>query len=288
MGALSNPDYLLSLCKKYKLSPSKKYGQNFLLDNEVITTMLKAGEITKHDTVVEVGPGFGVLTLPLAEHAGKVISFEIEKKLTIYWEEMTRKRQLTNLEIKWGNVLKSFSEAGIAAPYKVIANLPYQITSAVIRLFLETPPKPENMVCLVQKEVAERIIAKPGDLSVLALSIQYYATPEIITIVPKNSFWPVPAVDSAVIRLKPYAESPNQTQTDYFFTLIKRGFAQRRKMLFKNLLPYVPKERASELETCFKNAGVSQTVRAQEVSLDQWKKMSAWSRERQLFGVPKN
>ena len=286
MASLTNPDYLLSLCKKFGLTPSKKYGQNYLLDPEVITTLLEAGEVTKNDTIVEVGSGFGVLTLPLAERAGKVISFEIEKKLAPYWQELIKKRTVNNLEIRWGNVLRSFDALQISSSYKVLANLPYQITSAVIRLFLEAPSKPEVIVCMVQKEVAERICAKPGNLSVLALSVQYYAIPKLVAVVPRSSFWPSPAVDSAVICLRPHREKPNDVFTALFFRLIKRGFAQKRKLLFKNLLPYAPKQRAKELAECLAEVGISPTARAQEVSLEHWKKLAVCLLERNIFTSP--
>ncbi|MFH2018754.1 MAG: rRNA adenine dimethyltransferase family protein, partial [bacterium] len=213
---LFNPDYLYHLCQKYKLSPSKKYGQNFLIDPEPIAKMIEAAEIKKKDTVVEIGPGFGVLTFALVEKAGKVVAFEIEKKLKPYWDTACHhldtachpeakttcpdsvRKDLPRLEIVWGNVLKEFSadvivkserrlpafggkqsnpqqrDCRVAAllamtRYKVIANLPYQITSNVIRIFLEAKNPPELMVLMVQKEVAERICAKPGQMSLLSV-----------------------------------------------------------------------------------------------------------------------
>src|SRR6266403_3193049 len=148
MEKLFNPDYLLSLCKKYGLTPSKQYGQNYLLDKEVIQAMVEAGGITSKDTVVEVGPGFGVLTFALTEVAKEVVSYEIEKKLEPYWDSMQQAHP--NLTVNWGNALKTFVPP--AGPYKVAANLPYQITSAVIRLFLEAKHTPATIVCMVQKE----------------------------------------------------------------------------------------------------------------------------------------
>lgn len=271
MGSLYNPDYLLSLCRKHGLSPSKKYGQNYLLDEEVIDAMIQAGEVTQQDTVVEVGPGFGILTIPLARAAGRVFSFEIEKKLEAYWSALIEKEVLSNLFLIWGNVLKSFTQAGVPSPYKVIANLPYQITSMVIREFLETPQPPERMVLMVQKEVAQRICAKPGDMSVLALAVQYYATATLVRLVPRESFWPSPQVDSAVIKLVRKADIPDQEFTRKFFKLVKTGFAQRRKLLFKNLLPLFGKEHKYMLEQTFVQNNLSLEARAQELSLEQWK-----------------
>lgn len=263
----------MSLCKKFGLTPSKQYGQNYLLEESVIEAMLEAAKVSKTDTVVEVGPGFGVLTLPLVERAGQVISFEIEKKIAPYWEALITNRKLANLTMVWGNVLRSFEDQAVATPYKVVANLPYQITSAVIRVFLETPVPPTDIVCMVQKEVAERMCAQPGDMSVLALSVQYYATPSMVQVVPRAAFWPVPAVDSAVIHLKLDKPAIDREVTERFFTLVKWGFAQKRKVLFNNLLPNIGKNRKAELDAIFKQLNLSLTVRAQELSLEQWQAM---------------
>ncbi|HSR89603.1 MAG TPA: 16S rRNA (adenine(1518)-N(6)/adenine(1519)-N(6))-dimethyltransferase RsmA [Candidatus Udaeobacter sp.] len=264
MSSLYNTDYLQHLCKKYGLIPSKKYGQNFLINEEVIDGMIVAGDLKKDDLVVEVGPGFGVLTLALAEKVKKVITFEIEKRLESYWSEETER--IKNIEVVWGNVLKqdiNFDK------YKVVANLPYQITANVIRKFLEAANKPESMVLMVQKEVAERICAVPGDMSILAVSVQYYAEPEIVIQVPRSYFWPVPGVDSAVIKLtiKKNTESDKEFD-DRFFKLVKAGFANRRKMLLKNLGSVIDKKK---LPAIFQELGINDKVRAQELSVEQWR-----------------
>ncbi len=254
--------------------------------------MLEAAEIRPDDVIVEVGPGFGVLTLALAEKVNKVLSFEIEKKLELYWNEIIENRKLRNLEIVWGNVLKFPNFQFPISNYKVIANLPYQITSNVIRKFLEAEHKPELMVLMVQKEVAERICAKPGDMSVLAISVQCYADPEIVMHVPKSYFWPVPGVDSAIIKLRlktsvchserseeSLSQSPNgqrsfvNTQDDkcvdqtFFFKIVKAGFASRRKMLIKNLGALTDKKK---LPIIFHELGINEKARAQELSVEQW------------------
>lgn len=262
MTSLYNIDYLKHLCQKYDLIPSKKYGQNFLINEEPIEKMLEAGGVKNDDVVVEVGPGFGVLTLALAEKAKKVISYEIEKKLESYWTEQMARQQ--NIEIIWGNVLKQNINVG---KYKVIANLPYQITSNVIRKFLEAEEKPELMVLMVQKEVAERICAKAGDMSVLAVSVQYYAEPEIIMQVPNSYFWPVPAVNSAIIKIK---NIKSDKATEEFFKIVKAGFINRRKMLIKNLGAVTDKKK---LPAIFQELGINEKVRAQELSVEQWRKL---------------
>ncbi len=276
MTSIYNINYLQHLCQKYGLTPSKKYGQNFLINEEPITEMLAAGEIKPDDVVVEVGPGFGVLTLVLAEKAKKVISYEIEKKIEPYWVEQILQRRVSddvtrrdfvkskNIEIIWGNVLKQNIDL---EKYKVIANLPYQITSNVIRKFLEADRKPEVMVLMVQKEVAERICAKPGDMSVLAISVQYYAEAEIVMQVPRAYFWPVPGVDSAIIKIsniKPAKAS------EEFFRIVKIGFANRRKILIKNLESVVGKQNKEKLKIFFQELGIGEKARAQELSIKQW------------------
>ncbi len=308
-GKLYNPDYLHHLASKYGLAPSKKYGQNYLVDEEVLNKILEVAAVTKDDTIVEVGPGFGVLTFPLAEKAGRVISFEIEKKLLPYWEEKIAQHK--NIEMVWGNVLREFAKPlsnsllcegerdatlasaeeragrGLAGRYKVVANLPYQITSAVIRLFLETKNPPESMTLMVQKEVAERICAAPGDMSLLSVSVQYYAEPKLEFFVPRESFWPSPRVDSAVISLK-IKTSPNLSSAEErkrfprlrrgegggevgFFNLVKAGFANRRKLLSKNLEPFVGKENKAKLKKIFEGLNFLPTIRAQELSVGEWK-----------------
>jgi len=279
MEKLFNPDYLQYLCQKYGLRPSKQYGQNFLLNEEVIEKMIEAGEINKKDIVVEVGPGFGVLTLPLCEKTGKVLAYEIEKKIEPYWEE--RVKEYKNLEIIWGNVLnsqksiksvkslKSLEEIG---KYKVIGNLPYQITSQVLRFFLEQENKPESMVIMVQKEVGERICAKPGDMSVLSLSVQFYGEPEIVSFVSRKDFYPAPKVDSAVIKIIIKKNLPKIDEKK-FFDFVRSGFINRRKLLIKNLKNYLGKKNKETIDKAFEKMGFSNNIRAQELAVEDWLKL---------------
>jgi 16S rRNA (adenine1518-N6/adenine1519-N6)-dimethyltransferase len=288
---LFNPDYLLSLCKKCNLQPSKKYGQNYLINPEIIEKIIEAAEVNGADTVVEVGPGFGALTFALADKVKNVIVFEIEKKIAPYWEAHT----LKNVQIIWGNVLKTAGDLP-NGKYKVVANLPYQITSAVIRFFLENENPPESMTLMVQKEVAERICAKAGGMSLLSVAVQYYANAEIVGLVPRDNFWPVPKVDSAIIKLSlrapkgrsnPSAKQNQNSSTENngiasslparaprndsaFFRLVKAGFANRRKLLIKNLLPIVGKQNKEKLKSVFAELGLSENVRAQELGIEEW------------------
>ncbi len=269
---LYNESYLKSLSQKYGLVPSKKYGQNFLLQPEVIAAMVEAGEVAKDDMVVEVGPGFGVLTLALAEKAKQVIAFEIEKKLTPYWNGL--QKQYKNIEIVWGNVLYELEKQAVlqTEPYSVVANLPYQITSLVMRKFLETACKPRVLVLMVQKEVAERICAQAGDMSVLALSVQYYGNPEIVMQVPRSYFWPVPAVDSAVIKINiNHTQSTSAQEDDQFFKIVKAGFVSRRKMLIKNIGGICSRQKT---EKVFEMLGINPKARPQELSVQQWRDLA--------------
>lgn len=271
------PSYLIELCQKYNLSPSKKYGQNYLLTKIYIDKMLEAGEINKEDVVVEVGPGFGVLTFALAEKAGKVFSFEIEQKLKDYWQENAPE----NLEIIWGDVVKQFSVSKFSAPggpalgwkkYKVVANLPYQITSGILRMFLELENKPESMVIMVQKEVAQRITAKKGDMSVLAVSVQYYGQPKTVAKVTKGNFWPAPKVDSAVLLINNIKSPQNDFSDEYFFEVVKAGFAQKRKQLWRNLSQGLKLD-ADKVKNILQEVCGNEKIRAEELGVEDWVKI---------------
>ncbi|PIZ95650.1 MAG: ribosomal RNA small subunit methyltransferase A [Candidatus Magasanikbacteria bacterium CG_4_10_14_0_2_um_filter_33_14] len=263
------PSYLIELCKKYNLSPSKKYGQNYLMTKIYIDKMLEAGEINKDDLVVEVGPGFGVLTFALAEKAEKVVSFEIEQKLKEYWEENSPE----NLEIVWGDVLKKFSIFNFQfSKYKVIANLPYQITSGILRMFLELENKPEKIVVMVQKEVAQRITAKKGDMSVLAISVQYYGQPKTVAKVTKGNFWPSPKVDSAVLLIDNIKSPNNDFSDEYFFEVVKAGFAQKRKQLWRNLSQGLKLD-GEKVKIVLEDVCGNDKIRAEELDVLDWVKV---------------
>ncbi|MBU0596905.1 ribosomal RNA small subunit methyltransferase A, partial [Patescibacteria group bacterium] len=225
---LFKPTKLKQLCEKYQLRPSKQYGQNFLISESVIEKIIKAGDLKKNDTVVEIGPGFGVLTFAMAPLVKRVIAFEIERRLDEYWQ----KNKSENVEIIWGDALKRLTAYGLRLKpgYKVVANLPYQITSQVLRVLLEQENKPESITVMVQKEVGERIVAKPGDMSLLALSVQYYGEPKIITKVSKGNFWPEPKVDSAVFTISKISRVSKFTDEE-FFRIARAGFANKRKQL---------------------------------------------------------
>ncbi len=273
---LFNVDYLKHLCAKFQLRPSKEYGQNYLINPEVIETMITASGVTKKDTVVEVGPGFGILTLDLAAKVKKLLAFEIEIKLRPYWEEISTRLSQSkenNFEIIWGNILRADPKI-FPKNYKVVANLPYQITSPVLKLFLEDLEcQPKELTVMVQKEVAQRICAKPGEMSVLALAVQYFGKPEIIGEVKSNNFWPVPQVDSAILKIFPFKRATTKAEDQAFFKFVKIGFAQKRKLLIKNLLPTIGKQHKEIFLSELKKMGFTETVRAQELSVANWQQL---------------
>ena len=243
-----------NLLGKYGVRPSKGLGQNFLVDKRVLGKIIEAANLGKEDTVLEIGAGIGTLTLELAKKAKKVIAVEKDPKMCEILHETMKGYE--NVEIIQGDILKleifnfQFSifkqkpNAKNQMPktkckiqntrYKVVANLPYYITSPVIRKFLEAENPPSEMILMVQKEVAQRICARPPRMNLLAVSVQFYAEPKIVSYVSKNSFWPSPKVDSAIIKI---ARNKNQetVNKELFFKIVKAGFSQPRKQILNNL-----------------------------------------------------
>ncbi len=265
-----------ALLRAHGLRPKKGLGQNFLLDESALAKIVDAADLAPDDVVVEVGAGVGNLTRLLAEQAGRVLAVELDPALV----EILR-QQLTgypNVQIIQGDILQlaNFPISQFPIPnlgYKVVGNLPYYITSAVLRHFLEDPPRPRLMVATVQREVAERIVAEPGDMSVLAVSVQFYGRPQIVARIPAGAFYPAPQVDSAVLRIdvseQPLARLPGGVSEQDYFRVVKAGFSQRRKTLRNSLsggLALPPKE----AEKALKEAGVDPRRRAQTLSLEEW------------------
>jgi 16S rRNA (adenine1518-N6/adenine1519-N6)-dimethyltransferase len=260
------------------LRPSRELGQNFLVDPQALQQIVDAAALSADDTVVEVGPGLGVLTHELVQRAGRVIAIELDKRLAArLGSEFADRPQLQVIQ---GDVMRVdlAPVLGAAPQYKVVANLPYQITSAIIRHFLETPLPPQILVIMVQWEVAQRIVAQPPDMSVLAHSVQFYAQAEIVARVPAASFMPAPKVDSAVLRLSRRAQPAVQVDdVDAFFRTIKAGFLQARKKL-SNALPSglaamgikIEKDAALEIMTV---SGVDPARRAETLTLDEWSRL---------------
>ncbi|MBC7264226.1 MAG: ribosomal RNA small subunit methyltransferase A [Chloroflexi bacterium] len=270
MGGLSKS--LRALFTEFGFRPDKALGQNFLRDERLLPRILAAAEISPDDTIIEVGAGFGVLTRALAERARRVVAVEVDRRLIPILEH--RLSDLTNVKLVHADVL-SISPVALLAPesppyYKVVANLPYYITSPTLRHFLESEQKPTRMVVMLQREVAERIIAKPGDMSLLAVSVQFYARPKIIAHISRHSFYPPPEVDSALVRLDLYETPPYDVpEPGIFFDIVRAGFGQRRKQL-RNSLARGLGLTTEQVVKLLNNCGINPTHRAEDLSLDEW------------------
>jgi len=225
-----------NLLKVRQIYPSKRLGQNFLIDKLAIKKFLKAVNLKSGDIVLEIGPGIGNLTGELAKKVRKVIAIEKDPKMINILKDTTK--EFKNIKIIQGDILKTNLKSKILnlKSYKVVANLPYYITAPVIRKFLESENRPEEMVLIIQKEVAQRICALPPQMNLLAVSVQFYAKPKIISYISKKSFWPSPKVDSAIIRIDPQMNTDKKRiNAGLFFKIVRVGFSQPRKQIVNNL-----------------------------------------------------
>ncbi len=254
-----------------------KLGQNFLRDNKIIGKIIQAANLQPDDFVIEIGPGEGVLTEALSKKAGRILAIEIDKNLIPVLRKkfaFNKKVQVIHDDILKINLIKFAKSYNLKTrSYKIVANIPYYITSPIIRMFLEFAIPPQEMILMVQKEVAERIVEKPGKMSLLALSVQYYAQPEILFSVPAAAFFPVPKVDSAVIKITPGLNRNDPWETKKFFRLVRAGFAAKRKTLANNLANsfHLDKKR---IENKLSSIGLTPLTRAQELSVEDWKKLA--------------
>lgn len=271
------------ICKMFEIKPARSKGQNFLINEKIYDEIIKAAQIDKQDTVLEVGPGLGFMTAKLAKAAGRVIAVELDDKLASYLQMAVDAQDLENVEIINQDILKLNLSEHIPAgePFKVVANLPYNITSIFLRSYLSAARPPKSMTLMLQKEVADRMVAVPPDMSVLAVSVQYYCRPEVIREVKAGNFWPEPEVDSAIIRMvvrtRPIELKNNSEQLaadKIFFRLVRSGFSSKRKMLKNNLAAGL-KMRSQELEKELVKLGLDPKVRAEELSLENWQKLVA-------------
>lgn len=277
MAALGIPQNTISILQKYQFVFQKKYGQNFLVDTHVLEKIMDAAEITKEDCVVEIGPGIGTMTQYLAERAGAVVAVEIDRKLMPILEETLAVYDnvtVLNEDIIKVDLNRIVEEKNHGKPVKVVANLPYYITTPIIMSLFENHVPLKSVTVMVQKEVAERMQAGPGtkNYGALSLAVQYYAKPEVVANVPPNCFIPRPNVGSAVIRLTRYEEYPVAVRDENFlFALIRASFNQRRKTLANSLanaqsLSLTREQVAAALE----KMQLSPTVRGEALTLEQF------------------
>jgi 16S rRNA (adenine1518-N6/adenine1519-N6)-dimethyltransferase len=269
-----------ALMRAHGLYPRKRLGQSFLTDPHALNRIVAAADLTSDDTVLEIGAGLGTLTQALAERAGRVVAIELDDGLVRILHEQLA--DLPNVEIIHGDVLRIPRQGFQNLGYKLVANLPYYITSAVLRHFLEREPRPRIMVVTVQREVAERIVAKPGGMSLLAVSVQFYGAPRIVTRIPPGAFYPPPKIDSAVVRID-VAEQPTVVlgagegetgDARAFFRVVRAGFSQKRKTL-RNALSAGLRLPPAEVEAALNAAGIDPRRRAQTLGLQEWADLTA-------------
>jgi len=269
----------IELCKMYEIRPSRSKGQNFLINEKIYDEIIEAAQINPQDTVLEVGPGLGFLTAKLSKVAKKVVAVELDDRLANFLQIGLDSQDVKNVEIVNQDVLK-FNPSTLPKNYKVVANLPYNITSIFLRTFLNQKNRPQSLVLMLQKEVAERLIAEPGEMSMLALSVQFFGGVEIIREVKAGNFWPEPKIDSAIIRLIINNEKRGDiaiSEEKDFFRLAKFGFSAKRKMLKNNLASGL-KISNSEAEKLLEVAGLDLKIRAEDLSVLNWQKLFAAAR----------
>ena len=269
------------ICRLLEISPARSKGQNFLTNEKIYEDIVAAAEIDSEDTVLEIGPGLGFLTLKLAAKAKRVMAVELDDKLANYLQMGLAAASINNIEIYNEDILKFNLNKHLPEnnPYKVVANLPYNITSVFLRLFLSQAHQPESLILMLQKEVAQRIVVNAPDMNLLALSVQYYADPEIVREVKAGNFWPEPKVDSAIIKLtvRQAAKKPlkNRLAEDkLFFRLAKAGFSAKRKMLKNNLAGGLKIDQKIVVDALVKNK-FNPSARAEDLSLADWQKLFA-------------
>jgi 16S rRNA (adenine1518-N6/adenine1519-N6)-dimethyltransferase len=266
---LTNIRELRNFLYAHHIRPNKAFGQNFLVDHSILLQIVEAAEIHADDQVLELGAGTGVLTRELARRARRVVAVELEREMLSLLVKTTR--NCTNVEIFERNLLYvDPTQVFGSDPYKLVANLPYYITAPAFRHFLESANPPRLFVVMVQYEVAQRIVAGPGDLSLLGVSIQFYGKPKIIAHVPARAFYPAPKVDSAILRIDLKNEVPLTTkQRDGFFRLVHAGFSERRKQLH-NALAHRLHRKNVEVQAWLQAAHIDPSRRAETLSIEDW------------------
>ena len=283
---LGNPKQTIEIIQKYQFAFQKKFGQNFLIDTHVLDKIISAAGITGEDCVLEIGPGIGTMTQPLAEHAGRVVAVEIDTNLLPILDETLK--GYDNVTVINSDILKLDMNELVdvyngGRPIKVVANLPYYITTPIIMGLFESDVPIDNITVMVQKEVADRMQVGPGskDYGALSLAVQYYAQPYIVANVPPNCFIPRPNVGSAVIRLTRYKEPPVKVKDPkLMFKLVRASFNQRRKTLQNGLnnspdIPYTKEQIIEAIESL----GVSPSIRGEALTLDQFARLSNYFTE---------
>jgi len=257
--------------------PNKLLGQNFLISQDSLKKIIETAELSLDDTIIEVGAGDGTLTLAIAEKTKLVLAVEKDKKFASLLQKIIGERGIKNIIIINGDILKFSPEkfAEKLKTYKLIGNIPYYLTSRLLRKFLaEEKLKPKEIILTVQKEVAKRIVARPPHMNLLALSVQAYGKPEIIEKIPASAFWPKPKVDSAIIKISGISDDffvKNKIEQKKIFSIIKTAFSQKRKTLANSLSKFYGDKKTSEEK--IKKSGLAPSARPEELSLEGWMKL---------------
>lgn len=282
MATLGNGKKTAEIIEKYRFSFQKKFGQNFLIDSNILEKIVDSAELTEQDCVLEIGPGIGTMTQYLAEQAREVIAVEIDKNLIPILEETLGDYDnvtVINEDILKVDINRIVQERNGGRPIKVVANLPYYITTPIIMALFEKHIPLQSITIMVQKEVADRMQVGPGtkDYGALSLAVQYYSKPEIVARVPASCFMPRPNVDSTVIRLERYDEPPVEVADEsYLFAVIRASFNQRRKTLVNGLTNAgnLGVSRP-DVEKVLAEMGLSPTVRGETLTLEQFAELSS-------------
>ena len=281
MATLGNPKNTIEVLQKYNFNFQKKFGQNFLINTEILEDIIAAAEITKDDFVLEIGPGIGTMTQYLCESAREVVAVEIDKNLIPILKDTLSAYdnvEVINDDILKVDINKLANERNAGKPIKVVANLPYYITTPIIMGLFESHVPIDSITIMVQKEVADRMQEGPGskEYGALSLAVQYYAHPEIVVNVPPSCFMPQPKVGSAVIRLTRHEQPPVDVENEkLMFQLIRASFNQRRKTLANGLNNYSGLSLNKEvIQSCIEELGVPLTIRGEALSLEQFAKLS--------------
>ncbi len=265
---------LRNLLYAHNMRPNKSFGQNFLVDRAILRQIVDAARLDPGDEVLEVGAGTGVLTRELAKQARRVVAVEIERDMIALLRKTTGHYQ--NVELVTRSLLDlDPCEVFGQEHYKLVANLPFYITAPTFRHFLESENPPHLLVVMVQFEVAQRIVAGPGDLSLLGVSIQFYGKPEIVARVPARAFYPAPKVDSAILRVEVNDRPPlTRKERDSFFRVVQAGFAEKRKQLHNALTHHLHRKN-EEIRACLATANIDPSRRAETLSIEEWLRLWA-------------
>ncbi|MGQ9516882.1 MAG: 16S rRNA (adenine(1518)-N(6)/adenine(1519)-N(6))-dimethyltransferase RsmA [Anaerolineae bacterium] len=277
-----HPETPKQLLRRLGIHPKKQLGQHFMIDPRALERVVQAAEVTPADEVLEIGAGIGTLTERLLEHAGRVVAVELDPQLVGILQE--RLEGHPKLEVAAGDILRFPPADWFAEPYKVVGNIPYYITSAILRHLLEAQPRPTTLVLTMQKEVTARILSREG-WSLLAVSVHFYGRPRLMGHISRHAFYPVPNVDSAILRVdvfpQPAVSVPN---TRWFFRVVKAGFSAPRKQL-RNTLAHGLGIPAEDVEEALNTAGVDPRRRAETLSLEEWGAV-CWALAPHSAGLP--